>query len=77
MRFSLPDARAARPDQFFGAADMRLQTARNCAEQFSILSPGENAKAKRTRLKFSRSLSELVQCCLAVGLKKTGRASPA
>jgi hypothetical protein len=24
MRFSLPDARAARPDQFFGAADMRL-----------------------------------------------------
>jgi hypothetical protein len=47
MRFSLPDARAARPDQFFGAADMRLQTARNCAEQFSILSPGEKCQSKK------------------------------
>ena len=47
MRFSLPDARAARPDQFFGAADMRLQTARNCAEQFSILSPGEKYQSKK------------------------------
>ena len=33
------------------------QTARNCAEQFSILSPGENAKAKMAWLKFFRSLS--------------------
>jgi len=36
MRFSLPDARAARPDQFFGAADMRLLTKQQFARVHSI-----------------------------------------